>query len=110
MDIAAALARNDPDELQLVPVIVALASSDQACAQEVCLKLSAHDHRKVRGHALISLGHLARRFRNLDEKAVKPFIEQALQDKDEYVRIHAKSAADEIHQFLHWQIEGHVYG
>jgi hypothetical protein len=58
----------------------------------------------------MSLGHLARRFRTLDEKTVKPIIEQALLDKDEYIRMNAKSAADEIHQFLHWKIDGHSYG
>jgi hypothetical protein len=45
----------------------------------------------------------------LDEQAVKPIIESALLDSDEYVRVSAKSAADEIHQFLHWNIQGHVY-
>jgi hypothetical protein len=64
----------------------------------------------VRGNALASLGHLARRFRSLDEQAVKPVIEAALGDTDEYVRVHAQSAADEIHQFLHWNIQGHKYG
>lgn len=109
-DIDAAIERNDPHELQLVSVTVALACLDQAAAQEVCLKLSSHAHNKVRGNAIMSLGHLGRRFRALDEQAVKPLIESALRDADEYVRTRAKSAADEIHQFLGWSIAGHVYG
>jgi len=109
-DIDAALERNDPQELQLVSVTVALACPDQAAAQDACLRLSRHAHNKVRGNAVMSLGHLARRFRTLDEQVVKPLIESALHDADEYVRTRAKSAADEIHQFLGWSIAGHVYG
>jgi len=109
-DIDAALERNDPQELQLVSVTVALACPDRAAAQDACLRLSRHTHNKVRGNAVTSLGHLGRRFRSLDEQAVKPLIESALRDADEYVRTRAKSAADEIHQFLGWNISGHVYG
>jgi hypothetical protein len=109
-DIDAAIERNDPHELQLVSVTVALSCPDRAVAQDACLRLSRHAHHKVRGNAIMSLGHLARRFRVLDEPTVKPLVESALQDADEYVRTRAKSAADEIHQFLGWSIAGHVYG
>ncbi len=109
-DIDAALERNDPHELQMLSVTVALACPDQAAAQAVCLRLSRHTNNKVRGNAVMSLGHLGRRFRKLDEQVVKPLIESALRDSHEYVRTRAKSAADEIHQFLGWSIAGHVYG
>lgn len=109
-DVNAAITRNDPDELQFVSITIALSSSESALAQEVCLKLSTHEHHKVRGNAVMSLGHLARRFRTLDEDKVRPILESALHDPDEYVKMLAKSAADEIQQFLHWQIVGHVYG
>ena len=109
-DIQAAIERNDPNELQLVSVTVALACPDRTAAQDVCLRLSRHAHNKVRGCAVMSLGHLARRFCKLDEQAVKPVIESSLNEQDEYVRMHAKSAADEIHQFLGWSIAGHVFG
>ncbi len=109
-EIDAALERNDPHELQLVSVTVALACPDRTAAQDVCLRLSRHAHSKVRGNAVMSLGHLARRFRRLDEQTVKPVIDSSLNEQDEYVRIHAKSAADEICQFLGWEITGHGYG
>ncbi len=109
-DVKAALKRNDVDELQFVSLTIALASSDRTSAQDTCLILSSHSDNKVRGNAVMSLGHLARRFRQLDEAAVKPVIEAALQDADDSVRSHAKSAADEIYQFLGWKIAGHVYG
>ena len=109
-DVDAAITRNDPGELQLVSITVALSSNDRPFAEDVCLRLVSHAHNKVRGNAVMSLGHIARRFRALTEHAVKPVIEAALMDSDDYVRMHAKAAADEIHQFLHWTIGGHVYG
>jgi hypothetical protein len=109
-DIDAALTRNDPGELVLLSITVALSFPDLARAQEVCVRLSTYEDPKIRGNAVAALGHLARRFRKLDDTRVKAIIESALQDADEYVRVHAKSAADEIHQFLGWDIEGHVYG
>ena len=109
-DIEASLKRADPVELQLVSITIALSFPDMAIAQDACVKLCSHEDHKVRGNAVISLGYLARRFRVLDEQLVKPVIESALRDGDEDVRTLAASAADEIHQFLHWQIAGHVYG
>lgn len=109
-DVQAAIQRNDTDELQFVPITVALALPDAEAAQLVCIGLCGHPDGRVRGNAVMSLGHIARRFRTLEEQTVKPLIEAALSDRDEYVRVNAKSAADEIHQFLHWTIAGHVYG
>jgi len=109
-DVNAAFLRNDAEELQFVSLTLALSDLDFNVIQAACIRLCSSDQSKVRGNALVSLGHLARRFRMLDELTVKPFIESALQDADEDVRMSAKSAADEIHQFLHWQITGHRYG
>jgi hypothetical protein len=109
-DVNLALLRNDPGELQFVSITIALADLDFNFTQSVCIQLCSHEDGHVRGNALVSLGHLARRYRRLDEQTVKPILEAALQNPEEYVRVSAKSAADEIHQFLHWPIQGHVYG
>lgn len=109
-DVSAALLRNDPGELQFVSLTIALSDLDHCFTQSVCTQLCSSKDSRVRGNALISLGHLARRFGHLDELTIKPIIESSLMDTDEYVRMSAKSAADEIHQFLHWRIAGHVYG
>lgn len=109
-DVEAAIMRNSPDELPSVPITVALACQDRMLAEAVCVRLARHPDSRVRGNALISLGHLARRFRRLDEPLVKPLLEQGLRDPDENIRVLAKSAADEVHQFLHWTIAGHRYG
>lgn len=109
-DIQAALVRNDPEEMHLVPIVVALSYPDPLTAQSVCVTLSINPDNKVRANALISLGHLARRFRALDESVVRPLIESAIRDSEPSIREQALAAADEIHQFLHWTISGHVYG
>ncbi len=109
-DVRAAIDRNDVDELPLVPITVALTCPDLAPAMDVCIELAASRIAAVRGNALVSLGHLARRFRSLDESRVRPLIEAGLADPDDDIRALAGSAADEIHQFLHWTILGHTYG
>ncbi len=109
-DVAGAIERNDPEELELVSITIALSGPDQRLAEDTCLLLATHGQNRIRAHAVMSLGYLARRFRRLDEQRVKPVIESALAEPDAYVRMHAQAAADEICQFLHWDIKGHVYG
>ena len=109
-DVAAALERNDLAELRLMAVTVALSDLELSLSQSICVRLCANPDSKVRGNALIGLGHLARRYRKLDEPIVKPLIVSGLQDIDVFIHECAKSAADEIHQFLHWDIPGHVFG
>jgi hypothetical protein len=109
-DVRDAIERNDHEELALVPITAAMLSPDLGPAMEVCIELAASGDPAVRGNALISLGHLARRFRSLDEVRVRPLVEAGLRDPDERLRTLAKSAADEIHQFLHWSFDGHSFG
>ena len=108
-DVNAAILRNDPAELELASITVALSDLDIDFKQSICIGLVSHYDSRVRGNALVSLGHLARCYRTLDEQSIKPLIESALHDPQEFVRSCAKSAADEIHQFLHWNMRGHDY-
>lgn len=109
-DLDAAIVRNDPDELLLVPITAALIAEEPTLAVETCVRLSRHVVPGIRANAIVSLGHLARRFRVLDEQQARPVIEMGLRDEDEEVRSAALSAADEIHQFLHWTFPGHIFG
>jgi hypothetical protein len=79
-EVNAALLRDDPHELELVSITIALSELDFNFTQSICIRLSSSSYSKVRGNALVSLGHLARRYLMLDE------------------------------QFLHWDIKGHSYG
>ena len=103
----AAIERGLPEELLYVPVWVSMDPPDCEWAQGVCLRLSAHPHSNVRGNAVLGFGHLARTCGALDEGRVKPLIERGLCDPDEYVRGQAVSAAEDVTQYLGWQIEGH---
>jgi len=109
-DLEAAIDRNDPDELILVPITAALLAEDPGPAVDACVRLSRHAVPRIRANAIASLGHLARRFRRLDEGLVRPVIEDGLRDDAEMIRSSAQSAADEIHQFLHWTFPGHTFG
>ena len=101
----AALQRDDPLELQLLILEVALESSEREWAEWACAQLAKHRNANVRGNALVGFGHLARRFGRLDANRVKPLIESALHAHNEHVREQAESAADDVNTFLSWEVE-----
>jgi hypothetical protein len=101
----AAFERDDPLELQLLILEVALESSEREWAEWACTQLAKHRNANVRGNALVGFGHLARRFGRLDPNRVKPLIESALHAHNEHIREHAESAADDVNTFLSWQVE-----
>jgi len=102
---AAALERDDPLELQLLILEVALESPEREWAEWACAQLVKHRNANVRGNALRGFGHLARRFGMLDPNRVKPLIEAGLHAHHEYVREQAESAADDVAAYLAWQVE-----
>ena len=106
-DMESAIERNQPDELLYVPILVSMDPPDCVWAQDVCLRLSRHSNYIVRGNAILGFGYLARTCRALDERQVKPLIESALRDGDEYVRGQADSAASDVVQYLGWQVDGY---
>ena len=108
--IAAAIARNDPDELLHIPITLSLnppEAEHPGYAESVCLKLARHPHAHVRGNALLGFGHLARTagaIRNADE--VRGLIEAGLADADPFVSGQAEAAADDLEHFLGWVRSG----
>ena len=102
----AAIERNQPGELLYVPVWVSMDPPDCAWAQGGCVRLCGHPDVGVRGNAILGFGHLARTSGALDRERVKPLIEGALHDPEEYVRGQADSAARDVTFYLGWQIEG----
>jgi hypothetical protein len=101
----AAIARDRPDELLHVPIRVSLDPPDCVWAQDVCVRLAAHPHPNVRGNAVLGFGHLARTCGALDEAVVRPLLEAAMRDPDEYVRGQADAAAGDVAHFLGWRID-----
>lgn len=105
-DVDAVLARGEPDALLHVPILVSLDPPDCAWAQETCIHLAVHPHPTVRGNAVLGFGHLARTCGALDEARVRPLLQSALRDADDYVRGQAHAAADDVSHFLGWRMEG----
>jgi hypothetical protein len=77
---------------------------DWQWAQAVCLQLATHPEPGVRSNAILGFGHLARRHGRLDRVRVEPAIREALSDRDDSVRGHANSAAEDMATFLGWQL------
>jgi hypothetical protein len=100
-----ALLRDEPDELTDLVVDVALEASDLEWAQLCCVQLSRHRNAVVRGNAVLGLGHLARRFGQLDPQRVRRVVDRALHDRSPFVREQADSAADDLETFLSWRFE-----
>ena len=95
--VEAALERNEPDELLVAVLSVALGWDDVTEAEAVCLRLAEHADPNVRGNAV--LGHLARRFGRLSAEAVR-VVETAQSDESESVRGQAEAASDDVSSFV----------
>ena|SRR6266550_2157750 len=104
-EVESAISTNDPEELLYAVLSAALYADDREWAEDICLRLSSHEHFNVRGNAILGLGHIARIHGDLDELRAKPVIEAALQDENDYVRGHANDAADDVEAFLKWEVE-----
>jgi len=107
--ITAALARNDREELLLLPISLSMdppEETDPGLAEAVCLQLASHADPTVRGNAILGFGHLARTvgaFR--DAPAVRAAVSAALADPDAYISGQAHAAADDLAHFLKWRIK-----
>jgi hypothetical protein len=102
-EVEVLLHTDDPEKLLYVPIGVSMNSLDFEWAQSICIRLATHPHFNVRGNAILGFGHLARRFRRLDEQ-VRPLVRAGLRDEDGYVRGQADTAAKDIKQFLGWRL------
>ena len=84
---------------------IALDAGEREWAQACCAELARHRSANVRGNALTGLGHLARRFGQLDPQRIKRIVSIALWDRSDYVRAQAQSAAKDLATFLGWEFE-----
>ncbi len=101
-----ALQRDDPLELESLILDVALEGPEREWAEACCAQLARHRSALVRGNAVQGLGHLARRFGQLDPNRTRRLVEVALVDRSDYVRGQAESAARDLETFLSWTFEG----
>jgi hypothetical protein len=98
-EIEAAVNRNRPEELSVAVLAASLHAEDPAWAEDVCVSLAAHSDPRVRGNAVLGLGHIARLHRVLTPRSRK-IVEASLADPSELVRGQADAARDDLHQFL----------
>jgi hypothetical protein len=102
-EIRSALSRGDAETAARLIVGLTLHALDLQAAIEVCSEATRVADEVVRGNAILGLGHLARRFRQIDRVRVEPLILAGLKDVSAYVRGQAQAAADDVHHFLGWQ-------
>lgn len=102
-----ALARNNTDELLQLAIALALEPPEDTYpgeAERACLALARHPHANVRGNAILGFGHLARTAGVIRaEDDVRALVSAALDDREDYVRGQADSAASDLAFFLGWK-------
>ena len=103
-EIESAIKQGDPEELSHAVLSAAIYSDDPAWAEGVCLRLAKRSNFNVRGNAILGFGHIARVHGKLNEEAVKPLIEAALRDENDYVKGQAEAASGDVEFFLKWEI------
>lgn len=76
---------------------------DYGLAQSMCIQLLQTEDEIIRGNAVIGLAHIARRFRKLDKRVVKPYLLRELRDN---VKCHdlIVDAVNSINLYLEWNI------
>ena len=102
-EVESAILRDNSDELVYAVLSAALYAEDAFWAENVCVRLAAHENENVRGNAILGFGHIARIHGQLTEAKVRPLIESAFEDKSAFVRDHADSAKDDTEMSLHWK-------
>ncbi len=105
-EVEEAIAADNVAELIPMVISVSVYSDGGAWAEHVCLRLANHSNFNVRGNAVLGFGHIARVRGKIDNAVVKSLITAALIDENEYVRGQAHAAADDLSQYLGWQLKG----
>lgn len=95
-----ALRSNDPDAIVLALLSSALHDPDWRWVQGKCFRFAHHTHPAVRGIAALSLGHLARIHRTLDQTEAEQILARLLKDPDKSVAGRANDALQDLRFFL----------
>lgn len=88
----------DPEKMVLALLGLALHDPDWRYVQEKCLRFLKHEDRWVRGAAAISLGHIARLHKTLDDHLVVPALTKLVNDPD--MGGIAEDALDDIRMYM----------
>ena len=98
-----AIAEDDIEKLIFVSLFASLYYEDRNFAEQTCIKLANHSNSNVRAMAIEGFEHLARIDGKLNKDIIKPIIEKALKDEDEFVRGTAEETKDATKQYFKWK-------
>lgn len=104
-DVQKVIDENNSEDLLYVPIVITMDPLDFDWAENICVTLSEYPDFNVRGNAILGFSHLARVCGKLNENIVRPVIERALNDENEYVKGHAQDAVEDIMHYLEWNFE-----
>ena len=97
--IEAVVKRNHAEELLVAVLAASLHSEGPVWAEGLCVSLAANPDPRVRGNAVLGLGHIARLHRVLTSQS-RAIVEASLVDPSELVRGQADAARDDLRQSL----------
>jgi len=99
-----AIRNDDIATLVYVAFSIGMLGSDWKYAQDLCVRLSDHPHKTVRGNAILGLEYVARFQGRLEKHIAKPVLLRALKDPELEVVQRAKDAIEVINTWLGWRI------
>ena len=80
-----AIRRNDIERLCMIPIELGFHHENWRFIQDISVKLSEHEDRRVRANALFGIEYAARFRGRVEKKVVKPVLLRALRDQDPLV-------------------------
>jgi len=97
--------QNDNIEILVFAALsIATYDLDWKYAQDLCIQLSKHPHKTVRGNAVLALSYVARIHRRLEKNLAKPVLLNARKDPEIEVQQKAEDAIEDINLFMSWRI------
>jgi hypothetical protein len=102
-EMEAVLERADPIELALLPLTAGLNPPDRDWTLATCLLLAKHDDPDIRGNALLGIAYLGHSFDDLPEAEIRDLLDRASYDPDEWVRMRAGDAMDDLSGYCKWE-------
>lgn len=103
-DLAMQIKKNGSNEEKAeLAIALGFDCTDYGFAQLMCIELLKEDNEIIRGNAVIGLAHIARRFKKLDKRIVKPYLLRELRENVE-CRDLIVEAIDDINMYLKWNI------
>ncbi len=99
-----AIQDGDLEILRLAGASFGMYNPNWKVAQDLCIRLTEHSDKTVRGNAILGLSYVARFRGKLEKHIVEPVLLRALMDPEQEVQERAQDAVSEINNFMNWRI------